>query len=49
MRGIERDGYKMTHAGEDGKSNGVGITISGKYVRTWWEWRDDKGGSLWHG
>ena len=27
MRGIERDGYKMTHAGEDGKSNGVGHSI----------------------
>ena len=27
-------GYKMLHAGGDGKSNGVGIIVQGKSVRT---------------
>ena len=49
MREIERGGCKMIHAERDGKNNGVGMTVSGKYVRTWWEWRNGKGGSLLHG
>ena len=34
-REIDQGDCKMIHAGGDGKSNGVGITVSGKYVRAW--------------